>query len=230
MKKLLTIAVFAIFSASSAMSASLTPTIGVSMNHAGYAAEGIEKSFRENGAGDKTTEEYGAFTSSYGSIFLELGIGEIFSVGVDYVPTAIETPTNISREGTTLEKMDPGKSTVSADFEDLTTVYAKMNIPMLGGTYVKVGHSQVDVIINDKMVSGNSYKDVDTEGYMAGIGYNHEMDNGLSIRLEATVNQFDDVQTDNGVTTASKANGGQNKVEVNSMWGARGTLSIVKSF
>ena len=80
------------------------------------------------------------------------------------------------------------------------------------------------------MASGNTYKDVNTEGYMAGLGYNHELADGLSIRAEATVNQFDDVQTDNGVTTASSSNGGQNKIQVESMWGARGTISLVKTF
>ena len=95
---------------------------------------------------------------------------------------------------------------------------------------MKFGFSQVDVIINDKMESGNTYKDVDTEGYTAGIGYAHEISNGFSIRAEVMASQFDDVQTDNGVTTASVSNGGKNVVQVESMWGAKGTVSLVKSF
>ena len=42
--------------------------------------------------------------------------------------------------------------------------------------------------------------------------------------------QFDDVQTTNGVTTDSVSNGGKNVVQVESMWGAKGTVSLVKSF
>ena len=232
MKKLLSIAGFAVFSASSAISASLTPSIGVSYNNAGYAAEGIERTFREDGTGDTTTEEHGAFAEQYGSIFLELGVGELFALGVDYVPGDIDSPENASREGSTLEKMDPGKSTVSASFQDLTTVYAKMNIPFLGGTYVKAGYSEVDVKVNESMASGNTYADVNTSGYMAGLGYNHELSNGIAVRVEATVNQFDDVTTNNGVAAASgtSANGGRNEIIVESMWGARGTISLVKSF
>ena len=97
MKKLLSIAVFAVFSASSAISASLTPSVGVSYNNAGYAAEGIERTFREDGTGDTTTEEHGAFAANYGSVFLELGVGELLAFGVDYVVGDIETPTNTSR-------------------------------------------------------------------------------------------------------------------------------------
>ncbi len=232
MKKLILIAVFAVFSASSAISASLTPSIGISYNNAGYAGEGTEQNFDESGNIKTTTQEYGAFAESYGSIFVELGIGEIFAVGVDYVPADISSPQNASREGsaTATGTFTANSSTVQAEFTDLTTAYLRVNIPVLGGTYLKAGFSTVDVVINESMASGNTYKDVNTEGYMAGLGYNHELANGLSIRAEATVQQFDDVQTDNGVTTASSSNGGQNKVQVESMWGAKGTISLVKSF
>ena len=222
MKKLIIVAVFAIFSASSAMSASLTditPSVGVSLNNAAFAGEGNSRENNETGSVDVTTDEYGAFAETYGSIFLEAGFGDVISLGIEYVPSGISSPTNTSREN------EGSNSSVSADFEDLTTVYAKINVP-LGGTYLKFGFSQVDVVINDKMASGNTYKDVDTEGYTAGIGYAHEISNGFSIRGEVMASQFDDVQTDNGVA----ATGNRNVVQVESMWGAKGTVSLVKSF
>ncbi|MDA7552872.1 porin family protein [Candidatus Pelagibacter sp.] len=222
MKKLIIVAVFAIFSASSAMSASLTditPSVGISLNNAAFAGEGNSRENNETGSVDVTTDEYGAFTETYGSIFLEAGFGDVISLGIEYVPSGISSPTNTSREN------EGSNSSVSADFEDLTTVYAKINVP-LGGTYLKFGFSQVDVVINDKMASGNTYKDVDTEGYTAGIGYAHEISNGFSIRGEVMASQFDDVQTDNGVA----ATGNRNVVQVESMWGAKGTVSLVKSF
>ena len=222
MKKLIIVAVFAIFSASSAMSASLTditPSVGVSLNNAAFAGEGNSRENNETGSVDVTTDEHGAFAETYGSIFLEAGFGDVISLGIEYVPSGISSPTNTSREN------EGSNSSVSADFEDLTTVYAKINVP-LGGTYLKFGFSQVDVVINDKMASGNTYKDVDTEGYTAGIGYAHEISNGFSIRGEVMASQFDDVQTDNGVA----ATGNRNVVQVESMWGAKGTVSLVKSF
>ena len=233
MKKLLLVAVFAIFSASSAMSAGLSdirPTIGLSYNNAGYAAKGTEQVGSDTGTHQSTSSEYGAFAEQYASVFVELGFGDVLSIGVDYVPSNFDTPTNTSREGTTLGATDPGKSTVSASFEDLTTAYAKINILPLGGTYLKLGYSAVDVIVNESMASGNKYADVDTQGYTAGIGYAHEIDNGFAVRAEVTASQFDDVRTTNGVTTASVANGGKNVVQVESMWGAKGTVSLVKSF
>ena len=228
MKKLIMVAVFAIFSASSAMSAGLTditPSVGISYNNAGFSAEGNERVGSDTGTTQSTTDEHGAFAETYGSIFVEAGFGDVLSLGLEYVPSGISTPTNTSRE------RDSGTdgSSVSADFEDLTTVYAKINVP-LGGAYVKLGFSTVDVIINEAMGSGNTYADVNTEGYTAGIGYAHEIANGFSIRAEVMASQFDDVSTTNGVTTASVANGGKNVVQVESMWGAKGTVSLVKSF
>ena len=85
MKKLIVIAVFALFSASSAISASLTPSIGISGNMAGFAAHGSETNFDERGAKRNSNDEYGAFADSYASIFLELGVGEVFSIGLDFL-------------------------------------------------------------------------------------------------------------------------------------------------
>jgi len=229
MKKLLIIAVFAVFSASTAIAASLTPIVGVSFNNAAFAGEGNERNNHENGSVKSTTDEYGAFQDQFASIFLELEINDLIAIGVDYVPGSIVTPENVSREGVsgTSGAEAPGRSSVSANFNDLTTVYARLNVPMLGGAYIKAGFSQVDVEIKEKMESGNTYADVDTEGYIAGIGYNHDLsNNGISVRAEVVASQFDDVTTNNGVAST----GNRNVVQVESMWGVRGTISVVKSF
>jgi hypothetical protein len=231
MKKLFIIAVFAIFSASSAMSASLGDlnfSIGVSGSHGAFAGEGTERNNDESGATKTTTTEYGAFTDSFGSIFVEAG-NDIISVGLDYVPSAIGTPENVSREGTGSSAAgnanNPGNSKVQVDFEDLTTVYVKVNLP-LGNTYLKAGFHEVDVVINESMSSGNTYADTTTEGYSAGLGYAHSLDNGISVRAELLAMSFEDVETNNGVA----ASGNRNTVQVESMWGARGTISLVKTF
>jgi hypothetical protein len=228
MKKLITIAVFAVFSATSAISASLTPVVGLSYNNAGFAGEGTEHAYSETGTSDGMTQEYGAFADQYGSIFVEIEVGDIFALGVDYVPGDIASPKNVSREGTNgSNEPNAGASSVQVDFQSLTTVYAKVNVPFLGGAYIKGGYHNVSVIVNESIDSGNTYKDTDTEGYMAAIGYNHDLgSNGLSLRAEVGAMQFDDVKADNG----KGASGNLNKIQVESMWGARGTLSVVKSF
>ncbi len=231
MKKLLIIAVFAVFSASSAFAVSLTPAIGVSANFNGFAATGTEKNFDESDALKTTTTEHGAFAENFGSIFAEIGIGDMLAVGIDFVPGSFDTPTNTSREGNSTKNgaQDPGLTKVSVAFEQLLTAYARVNLP-LGGTYLKAGYSQVDVIVNEVVASGNTYKDTDTSGYTAGLGYDHSFADGLSIRAEVMVTEFDDMKTNNGVTAGTSANGGKNEITIGDAWSARGTISLVKSF
>ena len=114
---------------------------------------------------------------------------------------------------------------VKATFSDLTTIYAKINVP-LGGTYLKIGMSQVDVESVETMNSGNSYGNDSTTGMTVGLGYNHDISNGISIRAEVTASEFDDVTANNGVAST----GNRNVVKVSDMIGGRGTISIVKAF
>ena len=216
MKKLI-IAISSIWLLTVSSAMSISPSIGISGSMAVYAATGTEKNFNEGGtAVDTTTDEHGAFVAEYGSIFLEAALNDVISVGVDYVPMDFETPENISQEDQTNTR------TVSARFDDLTTVYAKLNVP-LGGTYLKVGYSQADVTSNENGGSGNSYGNDTTSGLTVGLGYNHEVANGLAVRLEVTGTDFSDVQVTNDATNKTE-------ITVKDIIGARGTLSIVKSF
>ena len=217
MKKLIIAISSAMLVATSAFSMDLRPSIGISGSMAVYAATGTEKNFNDGGtAVDTTTDEHGAFAVEYGSIFLEVGLNDAVSIGVDYVPQDFETPSNISQEGESNQK------TVTARFDDLTTLYAKLNIP-LGGTYLKVGYSQVDVTPSATGGSNNTYKSDTADGFTVGLGYNHEVSNGLSVRLEVTGTEFSDIKSDNGQTNKTE-------IIVKDAIGARGTLSIVKSF
>ena len=202
---------------SSAMSSPLERlSVGISGNMGVYAATGTEKNYNSTGASiDTTTKEHGAFVAEYASVFVELSLNDHISVGLDYVPQTIETPQNISREG-------GAANTVEAHFEDLTTVYAKLNLP-LGGTYLKVGYSTVDVISKEIMSSGTSYGDDKSDGMTVGLGYDLEVSNGFSVRAEVTGSDFSDVNASNGQTD-------KNEIIIEEMIGARGTISIVKSF
>ena len=228
MKKLI-IAITSAFMlfATSAMSMDLRPAVGISGNIGVYAATGTEDNYNLAGTAiDETTKEHGAFATEFGSVFVELGLNDVISVGLDYVPQTLETPTNVSNDGgTTATKPDgstANENTVKAHFNELTTVYAKLNLP-LGGTYLKVGFSSVEVESRESMSSGNSYGNDDSSGYTVGIGYDHEVADGFSIRAEITGTDFSDVKTDNGQTNKTE-------IRVEDMIGARGTISLVKSF
>ena len=201
---------------SSAMSMEFKPSIGISGNMGVYAATGTEKNYNNAGSAvDTTVDEHGAFASEFGSIFVEAALNDTISIGLDYA-SDFETPENVSNEG------QGNQRTVSAEFTDLTTVYAKLNIP-LGGAYLKVGYSQADVTSNENGGSGNSYGNDTTSGMTVGLGYNQEVSGGVSVRLEVTGTNFSDVKVDNGQTNKTE-------ISIKEMIGARGTFSIVKSF
>ena len=217
MKKLIIAISSAMLLATSAFSMDLRPSVGISGSMAVYAATGTEKNYNEAGSAvDTTTDEHGAFVAEYGSIFLEAAFNDVVSIGVDYVPMDFETPQNVSQENQTNQKK------ALARFDDLTTVYAKLNIP-LGGSYLKVGYSQVDVTGKTNGGSGNTYTSDKTGGLTVGLGYNHELAGGVAVRLEVTGTDFDDVNSNNQQTN-------KNEIIVKDIIGARGTLSIVKSF
>ena len=202
---------------SSAMSMEFRPSIGISGSMAVYAATGTEKNFNNAGSAvDETTDEHGAFVAEYGSIFLEASLNDVISVGVDYVPMDFETPQNVSQENESNEKK------ALARFDDLTTVYAKLNLP-LGGSYLKVGYSQVDVTPKTNGGSGNTYTSDSTDGLTVGLGYNHELAGGVAVRLEVTGTDFGDVNSNNQQTNKTE-------IIVKDIIGARGTISLVKSF
>ena len=218
MKKLI-IAITSAFMlfATSAMSMDLRPTVGISGNLAAYSALGIENNYNNAGSAiDETHRVSGAFATEYASVFVEVGLNDSFSIGVDYVPEAIETPQNVSKEGQT------NQNAVKAHIEDLTTIYAKLDLP-LGGTYLKFGVSSADVTSIEDMSSGNSYGNDSTTGFTVGIGYDHEVSNGVSVRAEVTASEFDDVKATNGQTNLTE-------IKIQDMIGARGTISLVKSF
>ena len=207
---------FVVF-ANSAMSMDLRPSIGISGNSAVYAATGIEENYNEAGtAVDTTSRVTGAFNESYISVFAEMSLNDVISVGLDYVPITIDTPENVSQEDQSNENK------VYVTFEDLTTIYAKLNVP-LGGTYLKVGYSTVNVISNETMNSGSKYGNDRTDALVFGLGYAHEVSNGLAVRAEITASEFSDVNTSNDATN-------KNTIKVEDMIGARGTISVVKSF
>mgnify|MGYP001453711234 CR=1 FL=1 len=203
--------------ANSAMSIEMRPSIGISGNSGVYAATGIENNFNEAGTAiDETTKEHGAFNETFMSIFAEMSLNDSLSIGIDYVPVTIDTPENTSNDG------GVNTNKVYVTFEDLTTIYAKLNVP-LGGTYLKVGYSTVNVISNETMNSGSKYGNDRTDAISFGLGYAHELADGLAVRAEITGSEFSDVTTTNGQTNKTE-------IKVEDMIGARGTISVVKSF
>ena len=219
MKKLLLTFVLSFFYVTSA-SADLGVNVGVS-GQAGIFAASATESTGTTVKGNGT--EHGS--AGWGSVFLEATMNDRFMVGIDYVPSALETDT------TETAKSDKGVGAVSAttvtnkiqvDFEHLTTLYVGMMLT--DNFYVKAGATTVDVITNENLGTGASYGNAELDGNMFGIGYHNALDNGVFFRFEGNYMDF------NGHTVNATGTAADNKIELRNLDGVSGKLSIGKTF
>ena len=204
-------------------------SIGLSASEAGFYGVGTEIVDDGSNSGTKKTTEAGAFGESFGSVFIEYSVGPV-SFGIDYIPGEIDTPENVNYQNIDITGAGDASATnkVSASFENHSTFYMLVPVPILGGAYVKAGAIYVDINTNENLGTGSKYPNVDTNGYTVGLGYQVEAASGVSIRLEASAATYDDVSAQ--TTAANSGESTKKKVEVEDMMSAKGTISIVKTF
>jgi len=201
--------------------------LGISVIGGVFDADGAEKFTGNHVSGaaatdvtKKTaTEGDDAETAFYfGSLFAEKELNDTFAVGLDFVPMSLdseETENIQSQLGTNKTNK------VSVSFENMTTAYVTARSP--SGVYGKVGFMQVDVVTNENLGTGGSYGDTTMDGYVIGVGYNHDMNDGAFVRLEANMMEFDDVKLTN-------KNDSFKTVEATGIEGYGARVSIGRSF
>ena len=218
MKKIIATIVALVFSTSAYAVTISDVSVGASLNHGVYAADGKERNFTHAGVLEKTTNVTGkAFVDTYATIFLELALNENVALGVSYAPDSVDTPQNVNSgeggDGTTDIK-------VEASFEDLMTIYAMVKSDI--GVYGKLGYSSMEIDVTSE--NAGTYADPGTnEGIELALGYQLEAADGISVRAELAYHEFDDVTADNGQTD-------KNTITITEMRGATGRISLVKSF
>jgi len=193
--------------------------IGFSVGTAGYYAEGQENT--DNGkTGESMAKKGAAFQNDIGSVFIEYSVGPV-TFGVDYHLEDISTPTATNVQFTSDSDQTNLTNTVKATFENLTTVYVA--VPIWGGLYAKAGGIFVDIVTQENLETGGDYGNTDTTGFTVGLGFQHEVQNGFSVRGELLGAQYDDVEATNSNNTA-------NSVKITEMMGASARFSLVKTF
>ena len=196
-------------------SAELGVNIGVSGQMGVFSADGSES--------EADTKERSGTTTvvGYSSVFIEKTLGSRLTIGFDYVPTALSTDTAESTRCLTLNCATTGVNSIKADFEDLSTVYASLNITE--NFYIKGGMVTVDVLTKESLATGSDYGNASLDGEMYGAGYNYDFSNGIFLRAEANVMMMD------GFTLTSTTNS-DNIIKLDHLNGANGKVSIGKSF
>jgi hypothetical protein len=228
MKKLITTFAFIALSTVTAKAIdreAFSITAGLASNQGVFGASAKETNRNDTNTVLNTESASGVFTDSYGSQFIELGVGRFVSIGYEHTPDSVSTPQNTSNEG----KANQAK--VSVDFNDLNTTYIKINLP--SGIYAKAGTVETDLDIKETMTSGSTYKNVSTSGTMMGIGYQTFIkDSGFGLRFEGSYLELDNVSTSNGVsvTGGNGTNGGRNQVDASNLEGLTGKIALTYTF
>ena len=237
MKKLITTIAFIALSTVSAKAVEweiFSITGGLATNQSVFGGTAQQDDYNATGTTIETTDkEHGVFTESFGSQFVELGIGRWVSLGFEHVPDSISTPQNINSGGNPGGGAGADTSKVSVDFNDMNTTYLKLNTPM--GIYFKYGTVSTDLDIKETQHSGNSYANKSVDGTSIGAGYQKTLgERGFGFRIEGNYVELDNVTVNNGVGTSTSggttANGGFNEVKATNLEGLTGKVALTYTF
>ena len=160
-----------------------------------------------------------------GSIFLEPQINSRLAIGIEYTPYGLESETaeNVQNTGPVATGEDAeSTNTVQVDFEDLTTIYARLNLGD-SGFYAKVGHVSVDVVTNESLSTGGAYDDTSLDGYTVALGLQRTLNTNTFVRFEASMLDMD------GATLTNTADATKS-VTADGIEGYGAKISIGKSF
>ena len=235
MKKLITTIAFIALSTVSAKAIDMemfSITGGLAANQSVFGGTAQQDDYNATGTTIETTDkEHGVFTESFGSQFVELGIGRWISLGFEHVPDSISTPQNIN-DGGSVDGTSDATSTVSVDFNDMNTTYLKLNTPM--GIYFKYGTVSTDLDIKETQLSGNTYSNTSVDGTSMGAGYQKTLgERGFGFRIEGNYVELDNVTVNNGITkvgAVGRTDGGFKEVKATNLEGLTGKVALTYTF
>ena len=182
--------------------------VGASASYANI--DGTAKDTQTTGAGAIVAQTRGATSGDadfpFGSIFLEyaktMNKDLDLIIGLDYVPFKAEIE-SFSKADTSLEAgADPqtitsGTRKATLELENYATLYLQPTFKVGGGTAVfgKVGYIHGDVKISgSNTATGSTINAKDTlNGYVVGLGVQHNINKNVFVRLEGSFTAHDDV-------------------------------------
>jgi opacity protein-like surface antigen len=188
-------------------SAALADNWNVGLSASIATIDGTAKDTQTNNAGTIVAQTRGATggdaTFPFGSVFLEYAktIDKELDIiiGLDYVPFKAEIESK-SFSDSSIEAATAATSGVrnaKLELENYSTLYIQPTYKIGGGTavYGKAGYIHGDVKISgSNTATGSTINGKDTlNGYIVGLGIQHNIDKNLFVRLEGNFTAHDDV-------------------------------------
>ncbi len=211
-----------------------TIAIGGSLNYGGYVASGKEiegsSGVTRPGYTEEENDGTAAMEVGYSSVFLEMTIADRLTLGAEYMAEEVETEIAERTDTCTVQcdetgiGTDLGTSTVKAVFSNLTTMYAELRL--FNGVYAKMGAMEIDVETKESLHTSSSYANITLDGSTYGIGYKNSWDNGMFVKTETMIHNWD-----NFTITATSADATPNGNSIKGdMDGIVASLRIGKAF
>jgi opacity protein-like surface antigen len=188
-------------------SAALADNWNVGLSASIATIDGTAKDTQTNNAGTRVAQTRGATggdaTFPFGSVFLEYAktIDKELDIiiGLDYVPFKAEIDSKSFSDSSIEAATDAttGVRKAKLELENYSTLYIQPTYKIGGGTavYGKAGYIHGDVKISgSNTATGSTINRKDTlNGYIVGLGIQHNIDKNLFVRLEGNFTAHDDV-------------------------------------
>ena len=177
--------------------------------------DGTARDTQVTGAGAVVAQTRGATSGDgdfpFGSIFLEyaktMNKDLDLIIGLDYIPLKAEIDSK-SFADTSVEAgpgSTAGTRTAKLELENYATLYLQPTYKIGGGTavYGKVGYIHGDVKISgSNTATGSTINATDTlNGYVFGLGVQHNINKNVFVRLEGNFTAHDDVTATDSLGT-----------------------------
>ena len=188
-------------------SAALADNWNVGLSASIATIDGTANDTQTNNAGTIVAQTRGATggdaTFPFGSVFLEYAktIDKELDIiiGLDYVPFKAEIDSKSFSDSSIEAATDAttGVRKAKLELENYSTLYIQPTYKIGGGTavYGKAGYIHGDVKISgSNTATGSTINGKDTlNGYIVGLGIQHNIDKNLFVRLEGNFTAHDDV-------------------------------------
>jgi hypothetical protein len=202
-----------------------TVAIGGTMSYGGYLASGQETEGATNV--EKSAKKSAAMEVGYSSVFFELTFADRLTLGMDYMTDGVTTDLQTRVDSSPLndDGNNEGTSTIKAEFADLTQGYIELRL--YNGFYAKYASMEIDVLTKEALHTDSSYPDKTIKGEGYGFGFKNTWDNGIFIKTETMLHNWDSIKidADHGGTDTDNENSVSGTLQ-----GAVATLKIGKQF
>ena len=171
--------------------------IGGSVSYGAYTATGKETEGNSSvSLIEVSDEETRLMEVGYSSVFLEVGLGDRITIGVDYMADGVETDmtsrTDTAAVGAVASEADTGTSSIKAEFSQMVQGY--LEVRLINGLYIKYAAMEIDMETKESLHTDSQYPNDTLSGNGYGFGFKNTWDNGVFIKTETMMHDWDPIK------------------------------------